>query len=330
MLLLVLYVLAVNLSLGSHRDRLWKHILPFFSIPLPPMYSFDESLLAQFEESLVRTALAATTVVNYMADLRCFAQWLERQPSPNGGLLGVQTEDIQRYQESMGGDGRTSSTINRRVHAIRKFYEFVVAEDWLATNPARDVHLLPRPECTPPRVLADHEARTLIEAIHNVARSSLLKRDYAIVLLLLGAGVKVSELAGLQLEDVEFLGGAGYLLVGQHRRDGGRYIPLSPTVCEALKEYLHVRPRAPGVGHLFLSQGGRPLSPRRVQGLVQTYAQAAHLEGVTAQVLRDTFALLVLEATEDASLVAGFLGHRRVETTVQRYLGSVMLSGSTT
>jgi len=288
------------------------------------MHSFDESLLAQFEQSLVRTGLAAATVVNYMADLYCFAHYLEGQLSPNGGLLGVQTEDIQRYREVMGGEGRTSSTINRRVHAIRKFYEFAMAEDWMATNPARDVHLLARPERTPPRALTDDETRALIDAVQGAARSSLLKRDYAIVLLLLGAGVKVSELVELQLEDVEFLGSAGYLLVGQRRRDGGRYIPLSPAVCEAVKEYLQVRPRAPGVYTLFLSQGGRSLSPRRVQGLVQSYARAAHLEGVTAQVLRDTFALTMLEATEDVSLVAEFLGHRRVETTVQRYLDGVM------
>jgi len=288
------------------------------------MYSLDEILLTQFEESLVRTDLAATTVVNYMADLRCFARWLENQLSPNGGLLGVQTEDIQRYQESMGGEGRTLSTINRRVHALRKFYEFARTEGWMAANPARDVWPLPRPKLVPPRALTDEETRALLDAIRSAARSSLLKRDYAIILLLLGTGVKVSELVELQLEDVEFLGEAGYLLVGQCRRDGGRYVSLSPAVCEALKEYLQVRPSIPGVHHLFLSQGGRPLSPRRVQGLVQTYAQAVHLEGVTAQVLRDTFALTMLEATGDVSLVAELLGHRRVETTAQRYLQSVI------
>jgi site-specific recombinase XerD len=285
---------------------------------------FDENLLAKFEESLVRTGLAATTVVNYMADLRCFARWLADQPSPNGGLLGVQTEDIQSYQKSMGEEGRTPSTINRRVHTIRKFYGFVMVEDWMATNPARDVYLLSRPEYPPPRALTNGETQALLDAIHSAARSSLLKRDYAIVLLLLGAGVRVGELVELQLEDVEFLGGVGYLLVGQQRRDGGRYIPLSVAVCDALKEYLHVRPRIPAVHSLFLSQGGRPLSPRRVQSLLHTYARTAHLEGVTAQVLRDTFALTMLEATEDVGLVAGFLGHRRVETTVQRYLRHVM------
>ena len=284
------------------------------------MHNFDENLLAQFEESLVRTGLATATVVNYMADLRCFARWLEVQLSPNGGLLGVQTEDLQCYQGSLGREGRTASTINRRVHAIRKFYELTLAGGWIATNPARDVQPLPRPEATPPRALTGEEVQALADAIHDVARSSLLKRDYAIVLLLMGTGVKVSELVELQLEDVEFLEGGGYLLVGQHLRDGGRYVPLSSTVCDALKGYLPVRPRVPGVHHLFLSQGGRPLSTRRAQGLIQTYARAAHLEGVTAQVLRDTFALTMLEATEDASLVAELLGHRQVETTIQRYL----------
>jgi site-specific recombinase XerD len=288
------------------------------------MHSFDETLLDQFEQSLVRTGLAVTTVVNYAADLRCFAHWVGGQPTPNGGLLGVQTEDVERYREIMAGEGRTASTINRRVHAIRKFYEFAMAEEWMGTNPAQDVLSLPRSVRSAPRALTEAEARALLDAIRDVARSSLLKRDYAIVLLLMGAGVKVSELVELQLEDVEFLGSDGYLLVGDRRRDGGRYIPLSTAVCDALKEYLQVRPRVPGMHYLFLSQGGRPLSSRRVQGLVQNYARVANLEGVTSQVLRDTYALTMLEATEDVSLVAGFLGHRRVETTIQRYVRSVM------
>jgi site-specific recombinase XerD len=298
-------------------------IVPLLLIPNTPMYSkFDENLLAKFEESLVRTGLAATTVVNYMADLRSFARWLAHRPSPNGGLLGVQTEDIQSYQENMGGEGRTSSTINRRVHAIRKFYEFVLVEEWMVTNPARDVSCLSRPERSAPRALTNSETQAFLETIRTTARSSLIKRDYAMVVLLLGTGVRVSELVELQLDDVEFIGEAGYLLVGHHRRDGGRYIPLSAAVCEALKEYVEVRPRSPGAQCFFLSQGGRPLSPRRVQGLVQRYAQTTGLKGVTAQVLRDTFALTMLTATEDVALVAEFLGHRRVETTVQRYLRS--------
>jgi len=284
------------------------------------MHSFDEALLIRFEESLARTGLAATTIVNYLADLRGFARWLEDQPSRNGGLLGVQMEDLQRYQESMEEKGQTPSTITRRICALRKFYEFAAAEEWIAENPARDVQPLTRPGLTSPRVLTDEEVQALMDAVHRTARLSLAKRDYAIVLLLLGTGVKVSELVELLLEDVEFLGEAGYLLVGQYRRDGGRYLPLSTVVCDALKAYLQVRPLVPGVRHLFLTQGGRPLSVRRVQGLIRTYARAAHLEGVTAQVLRDTFALTMLQATEDVTLVAELLGHRQVVTTIQRYL----------
>jgi len=270
----------------------------------------------------VRTGLAATTVVNYMADLRCFAGWLADQPSLNGGLAGAQAEDIESYQAHMQEKGQAPSTINRRVHTIRKFYELAMTEGWVSINPACDVHLLPRSVLALLRALTDGEAAALLHAVRSVARSSLLSRDYAILLLLLGTGARVSELVELQLEDVEFLGERGYLLVGERRIDGGRYIPLSSEVCEGLKRYLRVRPRAPMVHHLFLSQGRRPLSPRTVQALVQNYARAAGLIGVTPRVLRDTFALAVLEATEDVSLVAELLGHRRVKTTVERYVNN--------
>ena len=286
------------------------------------MHTLDEILLARFEESLVRTGLAVRTVVNYMADLRCFARWLADQPSPDGGLLGVRVEDVQRYQARMCEKGQAPSTINRRVHTIRKFYELAMTDGWVATNPACHVRSLPRTVLASPRALTDAEAGALLHAIRSVARSSLLDRDYAIMLLLLGTGVRVSELVELQLEDVEFLEEGGYVLVGQRRMDGGRYVPLSPWVCEGLKRYLQVRPRALTVHYLFLSQGGYPLSPRTVQGLVQNYSRAAGLKGVTPRVLRDTFALAMLEATEDVSLVAALLGHRRVKTTVERYLNN--------
>jgi site-specific recombinase XerD len=98
-----------------------------------------------------------------------------------------------------------------------------------------------------------------------------------------------------------------------------RCIPLNAPACQALQEYLRVRPPSPGVKHLFLSQEGNSISTRTVQRLINIHTRAADLTDISAQTLRYTFATSMLEETSDVTTVANLLGHRSVETTL-RYI----------
>jgi len=276
--------------------------------------TMDDRLLTRFREYLQASALAPRTVANYLADVRTFIRWYA---AANGGaaLSDLTAEDIEEYCRYMGNDeGWGPSTVNRRLQAVRKFCSFAVKVGLMEDNPAAEVRLREvRP--TAPRSLGPDEVERLLEAVRG-KRPSLVKRDYAIIRLLLATGIKVGELVDLRLSDIRLGEDGGELTVGSDRR----CIPLDAATCAALRDYLRVRPASPGDGNLFLSQEGRPISRRTVQRLVSAYAAEAGLKGVSPRVLRHTCAKSMLEETGDLATVARLLGHRSLETTA-RYLG---------
>jgi site-specific recombinase XerD len=167
-------------------------------------------------------------------------------------------------------------------------------------------------------VLTAEEANRLLQSA-STGSDSLARRDRAIVLLLLDTGIKVRELTGLRMQDVELDVGSGFVLVGQDLESGGRCLALGPESCAALRSYLRVRAPGPGVDCVFVSRQGQALSARTVQRLVSGYAKAAGLEGVSAQTLRYTFAHDAVEEW-DLSDLARLLGLKDI-AGAQRYLG---------
>ena len=274
----------------------------------------DDPLLRHFEEYLVRSALSPTTVVNYLADLRAFTRWFAERHGEGVSLTLLTSEDVRAYRRYLlDEEKRAPSTINRRLQAVRKFCSFAVKVGLMEDNPAAEVRLREvRP--TAPRSLGPDEVERLLEAVRG-KRPSLVKRDYAIIRLLLATGIKVGELVDLRLSDIRLGEDGGELTVGSDRR----CIPLDAATCAALRDYLRVRPASPGDGNLFLSQEGRPISRRTVQRLVSAYAAEAGLKGVSPRVLRHTCAKSMLEETGDLATVARLLGHRSLKTTA-RYL----------
>ncbi|MFQ6057539.1 MAG: tyrosine-type recombinase/integrase [Anaerolineae bacterium] len=304
----------------------------------------DGDLLAAFERYLINQALSPTTIVNYLADVRAFASWYARKEGVLRAPLTLDVGHIQDYRDYLQtAEGRTPATINRRLQALRKFCRFAHQAGWLDANPAAQVELLPESKPYPPRTLSPTEVERLMEAVQE-GRSSLISRDRAILQLLLRAGLRVGELVALRLSDVKLSSEGGILTVrgkvanarrtttqvigsleppASVREDGTepRQIPLDAATCQALRQYLSLRPSIPDDGYLFLSQRGNPISPRSVQRLVSSYARAAGLEGVSAYVLRHTCAVtLVEENGGDLAAVARLLGCRL--ETAAKYLGS--------
>jgi site-specific recombinase XerD len=265
-------------------------------------------LLARFEEHLVSLGMAPATIANYLVDIRDLSRWLDDQGL---SLLNAGSENIRRYCQSLHRQGRSASTINRRLQALRKLYDFAIQVGLSTSNPAREVERLSEHSMAPPRILTADEASDLLRAVGDGV-NSLARRDRAILLLLLETGLKPSELVDLRAEDVVLQAGSGYLLVGQDLESGGRCLTIGSEVCAALRASMRVRAPALGVDHLFVSRLGQPLSVRSVQRLVSNYAQAAGLEGVSVHSLRHTFAHDVLEETQDPLEVARALGLRDV------------------
>lgn len=286
------------------------------------MAEIVEELFTRFEEHLARLALASTTIVNYLADLRTFARWHADAKGAAYSLLELTPDDIREYRCHMQTNEEWApATINRRLQAVRKFYGFAMETGLTESNPASEVQLIPRPGPNLPRALTPEEVTSLLQAVQG-GRPSLVKRDYAIIQLLLQTGIKLGELTRLRLSDVQLHGdGEGSLLVGEGDGNKGRQVPLSSLACAALRDYLRVRPPSASTENLFLSQEGSCISRRTVQRLIRVCTKAAGLEDVSAHVLRHTFAVCTLEDTEDLSLVARLLGHRCLETTA-KYLAA--------
>jgi len=277
----------------------------------------DDNLLGRFEKYLVRLGLSPATVINYLADMRGVARWCV-ESGRGCSLPNLTTGDVRAYcQYLREGRGLSPATVNRHLQAVRKFCDFAQQANLMESNPAAHVRQIQAPP-TLRRALDANEIARLLEAIQT-GRPSLVKRDYAIIQLLLQTGIKVGELTELQLADIELTDGRGTLIVKGNGGNGGRCIPLKAPACQALQEYLQVRPPVPNGKHLFLSQEGNSISARTVQRLVNVYTKAADLTGVSTHTLRYTFATSMLEETGDVATVANLLGHRSVETTL-RYI----------
>jgi site-specific recombinase XerD len=275
----------------------------------------DNNLLARFEEYLVKLGLSPATVVNYLADMRGVTRWCI-ESGRGCSLLNLTTDNVRAYcQHLRVGRGLSPATVNRHLQAIRKFCDFARQANLMESNPAADVRPIQAPPTSRRALDADGIAR-LLEAV-QAGRPSLVKRDYAIIQLLLQTGIKVGELTELQLADIELTDSKGTLTVNGNGSNSHRRIPLNVPACQALQEYLQVRPPSPGVEQLFLSQEGNSISARTVQRLVNVYTKAADLTGVSAHTLRYTFATSMLEETSDVATVANLLGHRSIETTLR-------------
>ncbi len=275
-----------------------------------------ETLVKRFEAYLTNLALKPATVRNYVADVRGFMRWLEERQVHSL----PQAEHFQEYRDYLVSAAEHSpATVNRRLQALRVFGRCLVDGQEITENPAREVQLVPNGHDVPiiPRVLDYDEVERLIVAVRAGARPSLMRRDYCIIELMLQAGLRVNEVAALDLEDFALTGNGMRLIVRGAAQDHYREVPLNDTLVRALREYIQVRPNVQ-IKRLFVSQRGQPLSMRSIQRLVESYAEAAQLDDVCANSLRHTCAKKLLEENNAPYLVAQWLGHKNVES-LNRY-----------
>ncbi len=176
------------------------------------------------------------------------------------------------------------------------------------------------PHKTDKWLIARFSIAQLLAAAQNGSRAGLVRRDLAILQILLHTGLKVSEVVALKKEDLLFEYPGVQLKVCRewHFHDPKtRHLPLDGEVCKALHEYLKVRPQTSTTEYFFLSQEGRPISNRTVQRIISDCAKTVGLEGVSAQSLRRTFALQLFAETQDLELVSERLGHQTKAITEQ-------------
>jgi integrase/recombinase XerD len=258
--------------------------------------------------ALLATTRAPRTVEAYRRDLARVGEWLGRSVGT------VKTEELERYIAELRAAGLAAATVARRVAALRSFFRHQQLLGSRKDNPAAELDL-PRRRRKLPRTLSPAEAERLVEAANGVAPRDL--RNRALVELLYGAGLRVSEAVGLDKASVD-LDGRLVRAVGKGSKE--RVVPIGRQAAEAVRRYLargrpfldkRHRPE------LFLNARGGPLTRAGAFLILRTLAAKAGLEPerIHPHLLRHSFATHLLEGGADLRSVQEMLGHADLATT---------------
>jgi integrase/recombinase XerC len=278
-----------------------------------------KTLLEEFSEYLeAERRVSPHTVRNYYKDLELFFGFLESKKiacSTHEQLAGIDPLAIRAFLASRF-EVNASSSGARRLSAIKTFFNHLVRSGVLDHSPADGVRAPKIPKILP-KFLTLEEAKALLEStIKNDAAGS---RDRAIMELLYGSGLRVSELCGLDTGDLDFEGTV-VRVMGKGGKE--RIIPFGSEAAAALKRWLGARPEmsspASG-GALFLNQKGGRLTARSVARMLdRRVVECAIGKNISPHVLRHTFATHMLGEGADLRSIQEMLGHANLSTT-QRY-----------
>ncbi len=262
----------------------------------------------------IERGYSTRTVEAYGSDLADFLNFLQAQKLNH--LEEISIPHVLLYLADLRKRGLGEETIARRLSSLRGFFKFLVLEHDLPENPLETIEG-PKPRRKLPFVLSVREVEKLLEAPEEGSLLGL--RDKAMLELMYASGLRVSELIGLCLYEVNLE--IGFVRV---KGKGGkeRLVPMGVPAKESLERYLREgRPKLlrPGVDQpqVFLSRRGKPLTRQRFWQIIKRYALQVGIdpENITPHVLRHSFATHLLENGADLRTVQALLGHASLATT---------------
>lgn len=252
------------------------------------------------------------TLTAYESDLGQFIDW-----AGGAGVESVTQIDrtlVRRFVAFLSAQRYARRTIARKASALRGLLRWAVTHDLISSNPAAGV-AVPKLDHPLPKVVRAEDAATLVELPpRDGARGS---RDRAILELLYGSGLRVSELCGLDVGHVDLRSGR-LRVTGKGRKE--RQLPMTPQCREAIERYLtEARPQlipegAAALDALFLNSRGNRIGPRSVRAIVARYSRETTGE-IGPHALRHSFATHLLDGGADLRTVQELLGHENLATT---------------
>jgi integrase/recombinase XerC len=282
-----------------------------------------EQAIKEFDRHMaVERNLSDRTRQSYLSDLRQYRDFLENLsvPAPEEDAIPTDQMSIRSFLASFYRQKRRKVTISRKVAALRSFYRYLLREGKVRFNPAELVEL-PRCEKHIPTVLSVDEILSLLRV--NFSEDPAGLRDRAMIELFYSAGIRLSELTGLNIEDIDFP--RGLLKVrGKGRKE--RIVPVGRAAFEAIDAYLKrrgefavKRTRSGTDEPLFVSIRGGRMNPRGVARVVERVVlQSGIGRKISPHTLRHTFATHLLDAGADLRSIQEMLGHKSLSTT-QKY-----------
>jgi len=293
---------------------------------MAPRSSEKRGLIQQFVHYLALEKNASPhTCRCYRKDLEGFEDFLKSMgmylnPAGDVEIEKVDRMAIRKYMSFLHRKNKKSS-IARKISTLRSFFKYLIREQVIPSNPAKSVSS-PKVEKTLPTTLTVDEAFRLMESPQSIPEKSseMSKqnsvRDRAILELLYSSGLRVSELVGLNLNQLDSDLGI-VRVMGKGRKE--RIVPVGVKAIDALKAYLEPRGGLTGEDAIFINPSGGRLTARTVGRLIKKYTRHSGIfRKVSPHSLRHTFATHLLDAGADIREIQEMLGHSSLSTT-QRY-----------
>ena len=251
------------------------------------------------------------TLSSYLRDINQFKTWLLGAGSPD--LRRVKKDTINEYMLYLNGAGKSPATITRCTASLKSFYAYMLGRGAVKTNPAKNIAAL-KVERKCPEILTSKEVELFLEQPKCVDEKGY--RDHAMLELLYATGIRVSELIGLDVGDVNLAG--GFIRCRSKTRE--RIIPLYRTAIKALRDYItDIRPRiisGPDEQALFVNMNGGRMSRQGFWKIIKYYQEKAEIsKDITPHTLRHSFAVHLLENGADLRSIQEMLGHADISST---------------
>jgi len=259
----------------------------------------------KFAEFLKGQKRASATILAYTNDIAQLVKFLKEKGIST--ITSVTPQLLEEFKSDLENKGYTAKSISRKINSIKTFFRFLKSEGLIENDPAASVSH-PKYEVKPPRVLSKLEYRALRDACRGDARIS------AIVELMLQTGIRIGEVANLQIEDIK----ENEIFIRPFESHEGRNIPLNKAAKEALERYLKERPNVKEKT-VFITKTGKPFLIRNIRSSIERYFELAGIKDAKVNDLRHTWVYHHLAAGTPLVTISRLAGHKRLSTT-EKYL----------
>ncbi|MFA5542328.1 MAG: tyrosine recombinase XerC [Bacilli bacterium] len=255
------------------------------------------------------------TITSYMNDINEFNNFIKGEGYKS--LVDLTSSISRRYLTYLNTKRFSKRSVARKMSSLRSFYRYLEKNNKVDTNYFQNISS-PKIDKTLPKFLYLEEIEQLFDSINT--NTAIGKRDYALLELMYGTGIRVSEFCKIKLTDVDFYNNE-IIVLGKGNKE--RYVPISDTIKDALEEYINyarneflARNKEEYNEHLFLNFKGSALSTRGVRVVLDNITdRAAEKLKVSPHMLRHSFATHLLDNGADLRSVQELLGHENLQTT---------------
>lgn len=274
------------------------------------------NIIEKYLGELIQDGKDEKTIIAYRTVLNQFKQWME-ETNGYSDIAKVTPMDIKEFKQHMTVNlERRPATVNKALVVLKSYFEWTAENNITNINPARKIKLVEKQKLAP-KWLERNEQNKLIREIEKEKNDYKRVRDMAIAQIMMQAGLRVEEVANLELRDIEVNCRSGKIIVRHGKRDKYREVPLNKDAREAIKEYRRVREnhKYKGSQFLFVSERSPQMTVRALQHLMEVYGESAKIEGLTCHVLRHTFCHNLIATGAGIEKVAILAGHSSLEST---------------